>query len=132
MQGIHSPAEWVLSVYGAAAGLLLFSQETRLKFLRHRIADSFGFLYAPLLRFLFLILTASVAWLHHHLFSDAVAICLVVVAFINLYAMCFYPEYEKEREVTIREEDRRLGRSIRKELMGKAARHATGTESDWL
>ena len=132
MQGIQSPAEWVLSVYGAAAGLLLFSLETQLKFLRHRIADSFGFLYAPLLRFLFLLLTASIAWLHHHLFSDAVAICLVVVAFINLYAMCCYPQHENEREALIREEDRRLGRLVREEMTGKAARQATGTESDWL
>ena len=129
MQGIQSPAEWVLSVYGTAAGLLLFSLETQLKFLRHRIADSFGFLYAPLLRFLFLLLTASVAWLHHHLFSDAVAMCLVVVAFINLYAMCCYPEM---REVLISEEDRRLGRLVRKEMAEKASCQATRTETDWF
>ena len=132
MHGIQSPAEWVLSVYGTAAGLLLFSLETQLKFLRHRIADSFGFLYAPLLRFLFLLFTASVAWLHHHLFSDAVAMCLVVVAFINLYAMCCYPAQQNEREVLIREEDRRLGRLIRKELAEKTACRATRTETDWL
>jgi len=132
MQGILSPAEWVLSVYGAAAGLLLFSLETQLKFLRHRIADSFGFLFAPLLRFLFLLLTASVSWLHHHLFSDAVAISLVVVAFVNLYAMCCYPECKDEWEVLAREEDRRLGRLVRKEMTKQAERQATGTESDWL
>ena len=134
MQGILSPVEWVLSIYGAAAGLLLFSLETQLKFLRHKIADSFGFLYAPILRFLFLLLTASVSWLHHHLFSDAVAVTLVVVAFVNLYAMCCYPEYEDEREVLAREEDRRLGNLIRKEVIKQAAqqRQTTGTESDWL
>ena len=119
MQGIESPVEWVLSVYGAAAGCLLFGLETQLKFLRHRIADSFGFLYTSALRFLFLLLTASVVWLHHHVFSDAVAICLVVIAFVNLYAMCCYPEYEDEREVLMREEDRRLGRLIRKEVTKK-------------
>ena len=134
MQGILSPVEWVLSIYGAAAGLLLFSLETQLKFLRHKIADSFGFLYAPILRFLFLLLTASVSWLHHHLFSDAVAVSLVVVAFVNLYAMCCYPEYEDEGEVLARAEDRRLGNLIRKELIKQAAqqRQTTGTESDWL
>ena len=134
MQGILSPVEWVLSIYGAAAGLLLFSLETQLKFLRHKIADSFGFLYAPILRFLFLLLTSSVSWLHHHLFSDAVAVSLVVVAFVNLYAMCCYPEYEDEREVLARAEDRRLGNLIRKEVIKQAAqqRQTTGTESDWL
>jgi len=131
MQGILSPADWVLSIYGAAAGLLLFSLETQLKFLRQKIADSFGFLYVPILRFLFLLLTASVSWLHRHLLSDAVAISLVVVAFVNLYAMCCYPEYEDEREVLAREEDRRLGSLMQKEVTKQAARQVR-TESDWL
>mmetsp|Transcript_16048 Transcript_16048/g.35721 ORF Transcript_16048/g.35721 Transcript_16048/m.35721 type:complete len:239 (+) Transcript_16048:68-784(+) len=91
MQGTLSPSQWILAGYGASSGILLLCLETQLTFLKDRIADSFGFLFNPVLRFLFLLLTASVSWLHHHIFSDAVAIALIVVAVLNLYVMCRFP-----------------------------------------
>ena len=135
MQGTLSPAQWVIAAYGASSGILLLCLETQLKFLRGCIADSFGFLFNPVLRFLFLLLTASVSWLHHHMFSDVVAVSLVVVALMNLYVMCRFVSYGELRDQFSKEEGQSLqsvGRTISNEVTNQALQNSTGTESDWL
>lgn len=135
MQGTLSPPQWVLATYGASSGVLLLCLETQLKFLRGCIADSFGFLFNPVLRFLFLLLTASVSWLHNHIFSDVVAVSLVVVAVLNLYVMCRFSSYGEIRDRLAKEEDQSLqslGHRVRNEATKHAIRNSTGTESDWL
>ena len=127
-----SPTRLVLSGYGVCFGVLLFCFEVQLEFLERRIAASCGFLYNSAFRFMFLLLTASLAWSQHHLFSDITSAALIFVAVINLYVMCRYSEFEETRERLAKEEERAMTQKLRKEAARQALRQVTGTESDWL
>jgi len=94
---IRLPAisKWVLALYAFCSGILVFLQETQLKFLRIIIGTRFGFLFNASLRFFFYLLMASVSLSFSDLFGTIVAGLLVSVAFYNSYVIFRYPDYYK-------------------------------------
>jgi len=88
------------------------------------IALNFGFLFDSVMRFLFYVLLASVAWAYDNLFGKIVAIALVVVALFNTYVLCRYPSYRKIRERIAEEEDKRIEARISKEVRKQALNQA--------
>jgi len=120
MTTLPSLSNWVLAVYATCGGLLVCCLETQLKFLRVMIALNFGFLFDPIMRFLYYILMASVAWAYDNLFGMIVAALLVAVAIFNTYVLCRYPSYRKVRERIAEEEDKRIEARISKEVKKQA------------
>lgn len=114
------PQYWVLCFYSACGGLLICCLETQLSFIRTSIALNFGFLFNPVLRFVYYILLATICYSLNDLFGKITAGCLVGVAFYNTYVLMKYPAYRKMRDQIAKEEDARINAAIRERVRKEA------------
>jgi len=110
-----SLARWVLAAYAALGGLLLLCLESPFSFLRTRIALNFGFLYDPVLRFVFNSLLCSIAWSFRTIPGDVTVAALGVMAPANAYVLCAHSSYGAERDVALEEEERLIAARAREE-----------------
>eukprot|EP00986_Skeletonema_menzelii_P017645 scaffold20909_cov160-Skeletonema_menzelii.AAC.1 len=118
---IFNVTKMVLSGYGACFGILLCCLELNLSFLRVRIASSFGFLYNPLLRLLFSVLLASIAWSFETVLGTIASGALSILALFNTYVICRYPQYRAALNELSDEDEKVMKREARKHAWRYAA-----------
>lgn len=118
---IFNISKLVLAGYGVCFGVLLCCLELNLSFLRVRIASSFGFLYNPLLRLLFSVLLASVAYSFETLLGTIACAALSVLALFNTYVICRYPQYRAVLKELSDEDEKVIKREARKHAWRYAA-----------
>jgi len=102
-------------------GILICCLELNLSFLRVRIASSFGFLYNPLLRLLFSVLTASIAWSFETSLGTIACGALLILALFNTYVICRYPQYRAALKELSDEDEKVIKREARKHAWRYAA-----------
>ena len=112
---IFSLSKMVLAGYGVCFGILLCCLELNLSFLRVRIASSFGFLYNPLLRLLFSVLMAMVAWSFESILGFITCGTLLLLALFNTYVICRYPQYRAALKELSDEDEKVIKREARKQ-----------------
>ncbi|KAL3817100.1 hypothetical protein ACHAXA_009931 [Cyclostephanos tholiformis] len=111
---VLSLPKMVLAGYGICFGLLICSLESNLSFLRKPIASNFGFLYNPILRFMFYVLMGMVAWSFGTVLGKISAGLLSFQAVVNTYVLCRYKGYGKAlREVSDEEEAKLMREGVR-------------------
>jgi hypothetical protein len=111
---IFSISKCVLAGYGICFGILLCCLELNLSFLRVRIASSFGFLYNPILRLLFSVLMAMIAWSFESLLGTIACVSLLLLALFNTYVICRYPQYRAALKELSDEDEKTIKREARK------------------
>ena len=116
MLTITSLPNIILGVYGILFSTLVFLTETQLFFFRTLIAVNYGFLFHPILRLLFYVLLASVAWSYESILGYASAGCVLGCAVYNTFVLVKYPEYKIEKDRIAAEEDHVIERRIREEV----------------
>ena len=109
-------SKWVLAWYAFFGGILIFLQETQLKFLRVTIAMHFGFLFNAALRFFFYILMASVSLSFDDLFGTIVAGFFVSISLYNTYILCIFPDYGKLHQKLAKEEEMIIEERMKKKV----------------
>mmetsp|Transcript_3185 Transcript_3185/g.3831 ORF Transcript_3185/g.3831 Transcript_3185/m.3831 type:complete len:218 (-) Transcript_3185:938-1591(-) len=118
----------VLSSYLTTAGLLICCIELDLSFLRSTLSLNFGFTHSPTLRFVFYILLSVIPWGYHTLVGKIVSVGVAVVGVLNVYILCKYPGYRRERERIAREEEERMEELFKRELRGRMVRRMVEAE----
>ena len=117
-----SPKHWVLGAYATCGGCLICCLETQLKFFRTAIAMNFGFLFNPLLRFVYYILLATVCLSFDDIFGKMLAAALAGIAIYNTYVLIKYPAYRKMRDELANEEDTRIQKRMREQVRKEATK----------
>jgi len=117
-----SPKHWVLGAYATCGGCLICCLETQLKFFRTAIAMNFGFLFNPLLRFVYYILLATVCLSFDDIFGKILAAALAGIAIYNTYVLIKYPAYRKMRDELANEEDTRIQKRMREQVRKEATK----------
>jgi len=118
---IFNLSKMVLSGYGICFGILICCLELNLSFLRVRIASSFGFLYNPLLRLLFSVILATIAWSYETLLGTIACGALLILALFNTYVICRYPQYRAALKELSDEDEKVIKREARKHAWRYAA-----------
>lgn len=116
-------AKMVMGGYGICFGLLVCCLEVNLSFLRKRIADNFGFLFNSVFRLLFYCLMAMVTHSFESILGNVASISLGVLALVNTYVICKYPDYRQAMKELSDEDERKMKKEARK----AAWKHATGS-----
>uniref|UniRef100_A0A7R9WCL4 Uncharacterized protein n=1 Tax=Pseudictyota dubia TaxID=2749911 RepID=A0A7R9WCL4_9STRA len=110
-----TPARWVLAAYATMGGLLLICLESPFSALRTCVALNFGFLYNPLLRFIFHALMCSITWSFHTLLGNLTVVALAITAPVNAYCLCMHQSLTAERDAALKEEERLIEARVREE-----------------
>ncbi|KAL7515449.1 hypothetical protein ACHAXN_013516 [Cyclotella atomus] len=120
----------ILAVYGLCFGSLICCLEVNLSFLRHPIADNFGFLYNPLLRLMFYVLLGMISWSFGTLLGIIASIALAVLSLFNTYVICRYPGYRAALKELADEDEKKMKREMNKQILKRTWRHAVSP--DWM
>ena len=118
---IFNISKMVLAGYGVCFGILICCLELNLSFLRVRIASSFGFLYNPLLRLIFSVLLASIAFSFETILGIIACGALLILALFNTYVICRYPQYRAALKELSDEDEKVIKREARKHAWRYAA-----------
>jgi len=110
-----TPAKFIVALYAGLGGLLILLQETQLSFFRVRVAMNFGFLFSPLLRFLYYMLLASMCWSLDSILGKITSSLVGGLAVYNTFILCKYPEYKKCREELAKKEDAKIAERIKEQ-----------------
>jgi hypothetical protein len=120
----------ILAGYGVCFGSLICCLEVNLSFLRHPIADNFGFLYNPLLRLMFYILMGMVAWSFGTLLGMIASMALALLSLFNTYVICRYPGYRAAMKELADKDEKQLKREMNRQIIKRTWRHAVSPE--WM
>lgn len=120
----------ILAGYGLCFGSLICCLEVNLSFLRHPIADNFGFLYNPLLRLMFYILLGMISWSFGTLLGMIASIALAVLSLFNTYVICRYPGSRAALKELADQDEKRMKREMNKQIIKRTWRHAVSP--DWM
>uniref|UniRef100_A0A7S2E2I1 Uncharacterized protein n=1 Tax=Helicotheca tamesis TaxID=374047 RepID=A0A7S2E2I1_9STRA len=112
----------VLSSYLTIAGILICCIELDLSFLRATLSLNFGFTHSPILRFFFYMLLSIIPWSYKNLVGRVVSLSILVVGVANVYMLCRYPGYRRERERIAKEEEERMEETLKREIRGRMVR----------
>jgi len=121
---LSSPSLFILSIYSTTGGVLIFLQETQLKFIRTAIALNFGFLFNFVWRSLFYFLLGTIVWMFGSLWDQIVSIAIFCTAIFNAYILCAYPSYRAMRDKIAEEEDKRIEAKISSEVKKQSMKAA--------